>query len=205
MISCSRPSRSVTRSWTSPAPVTTGRLSSANGPGGTERASRCTLSMNTSTTESWRARPPMVGKGKVTKVGSVPKLVAYWMPAKRTGGAKAPPVGDAVAQPQRGARVQASRGLSVVSSRVTLGLAGQVLAAGSPTAWCCRRGTRRARPGRSRPGRARCRPGRAGRSRESRRCRAPAAAARPASPRPWSRRSRPAAPRAPGPARRGRA
>ena len=126
MISCSRPSRSVTRSWTSPAPVTTGRLSSANGPGGTERASRCTLSMNTSTTESCRARPPMVGSGKVTKAGSVPKLVAYWMPAMRTGGARR--------RRWRWCRPAAAWCVTaeevageLVSSRVTLGSAGQVL------------------------------------------------------------------------------
>src|SRR4051794_8343329 len=69
----------------------------ANGPGGTERASRCTLSINTSTTESWRAKPPIVGSGKVTNAGSVAKLVTYCNPPKRTG-ASPPARGDAVAQ-----------------------------------------------------------------------------------------------------------
>ena len=62
----------------------------------------------------------MVGKGNVTNAGSIPKLVAYWMPAMRTGGAKAPPV--AMVSPSRNVvRVPSKSRAKLVSSLVTPG------------------------------------------------------------------------------------
>ena len=62
----------------------------------------------------------MVGSGKVTKVGSVPKLVAYWIPAMRTGAESAPPV-EIVSPIRSVVRLPRKSRASAVSSRVTSG------------------------------------------------------------------------------------
>jgi len=110
----------VTTTCSCPAPVSTGRRSIENGPGGT-----CSLAIGrpftkTSTVDGTTASPWAASSGVVTSIGCVLKLVPNCSPPKRTARPQGP--GVEIESPTRSVAIRSGKSrVQVVSRRAVAG------------------------------------------------------------------------------------